>query len=129
MAREEAQASLCAEGEEVRFLNATPLRVYQTASAAPGTRRTDLSGPSGITVAPGGSLTLTWTTAPDAPLNLVSEGLGAFPNGLTAISLRSDAQGVVTTTWTAIPGTDGDVVVVAASPLASGQARCHITVE
>jgi hypothetical protein len=104
-----------------------PARVYQSAHPQMGVPATTVAGPSSAQVAPLASVPLQFVTAPHAPLTIVSEGLGSFPNGLTAITLRSDHRGVVQTTWTAIRGTTGDVMIVAASPLAVGQA--HLLIE
>jgi hypothetical protein len=105
-----------------------PARVYQTARYAAHVPGTLVSGPTGYQVPPGGQVELVFTSAPNAPLNLFSNGLGAFDNGLTSISLRTDAQGVASLTWTASAGTTGDVNVLAASPLAHGQASIFINV-
>ena len=106
-----------------------PSRIFQTARPGRGVPATQVDGPGWVQVAPGETITIRIRTAPDAPLSFLSNGLGAFANGLTAVTLRSDAQGLVEVPWTAIRGTTADVSVVAASPLATGQALLLITVE
>jgi hypothetical protein len=67
-------------------------------------------------------------TPPDAPATFTSFDLGAFQNGLTTITVQADKEGVARATFTATPGTMGDVNILAASPLTQGQASFKITV-
>ena len=112
-----------------QYLNTVePGRVWQTADPGPQVPQTSFHGANALEVEQGTVIDLVFHSAPDAPLSLLSHGLGAFANGLTAITVVTDAQGQATVPWTAIPGTLGDVTVVAASPLAVGQAQVAIEV-
>jgi hypothetical protein len=105
-----------------------PGRIYQTETEH-RMHQTRIQGATQRTVSQGATEDIVFVTAPHAPLTVFSNGLGAFPNGLTCISLRSDDQGVVRVRWTAIPGTVGDVMLVASSPMAVGQAHLFLEVE
>ncbi|HUY35193.1 MAG TPA: hypothetical protein VMV69_20780 [Pirellulales bacterium] len=53
---------------------------------------------------------------------------GAFENQLTSITVQADAQGMAEAKFLATAGTIANIHILAASPLASGQARFIVNV-
>jgi len=60
--------------------------------------------------------------------NVTEMDLGTFSNGLTAITVRADEEGVAKATYTASGGVIADVSVLVGSPLASGQVSFFVFV-
>ena len=111
------------------YLNVVePGRVFQ--SAAPGLQTPVLRTLEGASfmIAVGESCTLKVQTAPNAPVSFLTMDLGTFSNGLTAITVRADQQGVATATYSASDGVIADVNILAGSPMASGQVQFHVVV-
>jgi hypothetical protein len=105
-----------------------PGRIHQTALGGPDTVPLLAQGSQDFTVKPLQSYTLQVQGVANAPVTFQTHGLGAFANGRTTQTVASDASGRAKVTWTAVKGTIGDVVVLAASPLAVGQTRFFIEV-
>jgi hypothetical protein len=105
-----------------------PGRCYQSADAAPGVPPIRQLVAPGHTVPKGGSVTLAVQVPPRAPVSWTSFDLGTFENGHTSITVQASADGVARAVWTATPGVDNDAQILAACPLASGQARflCNV---
>lgn len=105
-----------------------PGRVFQSAAPGPSVPVLRSKGTASFTITRGGSCPLTVITAPDAPVTFTTLDLGTFPNQLTSITVRANAQGEATTTYAASGGVIADVSVLAGSPLASGQVKFHVFV-
>ncbi len=69
--------------------------------------------------------------AAGAPISFVSLDLGGFKEsgGLSALTLKSDENGLATATFVASPGCRNSVNILAGCPLASGQAHFKVVVE
>lgn len=105
-----------------------PGRVWQTARAGQGVKPLDSIGPAFAMVRQGGRTELAVLGEPMAPVTFTSFDLGAFANGLTSITVRSDGAGRARVTFTATKGTIADVHILAASPLAAGHVRFLVRV-
>ncbi|MGE3310484.1 MAG: hypothetical protein AB7O66_10975 [Limisphaerales bacterium] len=106
-----------------------PGRCWQTApdeSRAP--ILTVVGGLTDISILAGRASALEIQVPAGAPATFTSFGGGTFPNGLNSISVEADPRGRASTTWTASPGTVGEAMIVAASPVARGSARFTLTV-
>lgn len=111
------------------YLNqVVPGRAFQSAQPAPGVPELQPVTPAPKPLDPGQSVTLSVRTAPHGVTSWTSMDLGSFPNGLTAISVAADANGLASTTFSASPGVSGRVQVLAGSPMASGQVSYRIIV-
>lgn len=100
-----------------------PGRIHHTAMGAEGVPSLMPLSQTDRQVAALGTLEFKVKAMPQVPVTFQTHGLGAFSNQRTTQTVSSDAEGIATVTWTAIRGTVGDVVVVAACPLAVGQVR------
>jgi hypothetical protein len=60
------------------------------------------------------------------PVTFYAPRLGLFANKLTTITVQADEEGIAMATYTATPGAQGDVMVLAASPMNSDQAHFSI---
>lgn len=99
-----------------------PGRVQQTAVPAEGATRLRVLGEPRPLLEPGGTLLVRMQGVPLAPVSFLAVGGGSFvENGLNAITVRADAEGLAFVTYRADPGTVGDAPIIAASPLAVGQ--------
>jgi hypothetical protein len=105
-----------------------PSRIFQTAAGGPNVPRATPISTTDQRVQPRETITLSMQGAPNAPVTFQTHGLGAFGNNRTTQTVASDAEGVASVSWTAIDGTVGDVIVVAASPRAVGNVEFFIHV-
>jgi hypothetical protein len=105
-----------------------PGRAFQSAAPGVDVPTLELVGEAIPTMVQGGSTELRVRGAPAAPVTFTSFSCGAFANHLTSITVRADASGAASTTFTAPPGTLNDVSILAGSPLASGQVNFCVTV-
>jgi hypothetical protein len=107
-----------------------PGRVFQCAQPGAGVAALRSTGPRQHRIEPGGSVKLEVKGAQRAPVTFTSSDMGAFAeNKLNSITVRADENGLASVTFVATPGADGDVNILAGSPLASGQARFVVMVE
>jgi hypothetical protein len=106
-----------------------PGRVWQTADPGPNVIRLNTKGTWVLSVAAGGKVDLTVTGVPLAPVTFTAFDGGIFDNQLNSMSVRADAKGEAQVTFIAIPGTSGDVKILAGSPLASDQAEFTVSIE
>lgn len=109
---------------------AEPGRVFQ--SAEPGPEVPDIvPQPMALrSLATGETQTLAVQVQPGAPVSWYCLEGGIFTESdLNAITVRANADGVAQVTYLATPGTSGDALVLAASPLHQGQAKffLHVT--
>ena len=105
-----------------------PGRIWQTAAEGPEVKPILRMGPLYRRLLQGESAPLKVQVAPRMPVTFYSPLLGQFENKLSTITVQADENGIATATYTATPGTRGDVMVVAASPANSEQARFSIGV-
>jgi hypothetical protein len=105
-----------------------PGRVFQSAEPGEAVPQLELVGNAIATIPQGGRTDLVVRTVPGAPTTFTSFECGAFANQLTSITVRADAGGLATATFSAPPGTLNDVSILAGSPLASGQVNFCVTV-
>jgi hypothetical protein len=104
-----------------------PSRCYQTAT--PGQEVPRLSAPSGLrTELSGDEPAILWiVTAPNAPVTYTAFTGGFFTeNGISSVSVRADARGLASAHFRADRGAEGDLMVIAGSPLASGMQQFRI---
>jgi hypothetical protein len=106
-----------------------PSRAWLTAQPAPGVKRIELLGPAIVPVARGGGVQLSVKAEPGAPVSWLSSDMGSFPNKMTAMTVRADAQGVARVAFSTRPGAVNDINVIAASPLCAGQAVFVVSAE
>jgi len=105
-----------------------PGRVFQSAEPGLDVPVLDVVGRGSQQIPVGGSCDLVVKTAPLAPVSYTTMDLGTFSNGLTAITVRADEEGVAKATYTASGGVIADVSVLVGSPLASGQVSFFVFV-
>lgn len=106
-----------------------PGRVYQTAQPGEGVKPLLRSSPRYQRILQGETVTLQAQAEPGMPVTFFSARLGQFNNLLSTITVAANADGVAEVQFTATPGTQGDIDVLAASPVHSQQARYVIHVE
>lgn len=106
-----------------------PGRVYQSAQPAKDVPRIRLASSARVTIEQGQKTVLKVLSAPSWPVTFVSFSGGQFPNQLNCITVEANAQGVAETEFLATPGVIEDVNILAASPMASGQARWVVQVK
>jgi len=81
-------------------------------------------------VEPNGKVALEVKGAQRAPVTFVSADMGTFEeNRLNCVTVRADENGVARATFVATHGADGDVNILAGSPMASGQVRFTVLVD
>ena len=95
-----------------------PGRALQPGEPGPGVPDLAIVGADTVRVAELGSVVLAAQAVPRAPVSFTSMDMGAFPNGLTAITVQADDAGVARVQFTAIAGTVYESKVLVASPLA-----------
>jgi len=105
-----------------------PGRVYQSAKPSKDTPRIRVDGPAIATIAQGQRTKLRVVSAPSWPVTFVSFSGGQFPNQLNCMTVEADSKGLLEIEYLATTGVIEDVFILAASPMASGQARWTITV-
>lgn len=111
------------------YLNTVePGRCFQSARPGKDVPQLRPLSPQFQNVAQGQFVTLKVQTAPKAPCSFTSFDLGRFENELTAITVEADERGVAETKFFGTPGTIDEVNILAASPMASGQARFMVNV-
>ncbi len=77
----------------------------------------------------GESTVLRAVAEPNMPVSFYSAQLGQFDNNLSTITVQANGDGIAEATFTASPGTIGNIEVLAASPTSRGQARFVVRVE
>ncbi len=107
---------------------AMPSRCFQAAQPSKTVPALVPVGPTLRHIDQSGGCELQVKTLPGMPVSLTSLDLGAFSNGLTAITVRADEHGIARAAFVAGPGTINDVHILAASPVASGQVRYVVNV-
>jgi hypothetical protein len=103
------------------YLNVVePGRVLQPADAGQDVPALAIVGSEVVTIPELGSTTLAVQSVPRGPVSFASLDMGAFDNGLGAITVQADDQGIARTTYTATRGTIAQARIAIASPVASG---------
>ncbi len=105
-----------------------PGRVFQAAPSGPGVPRLRTTDARLKQVVQGETAALRVVAPPGAPVTFTSFDAGAFENRLTSITVAADQQGIAQAKFLATTGTIADVHILAASPVASGQARFVVNV-
>jgi hypothetical protein len=101
-----------------------PARCFQTAEPGPETAPLETKSPARTVVPAGGVAPLWVRSAPDAPVTFTAFDGGEFKeNGLASITVRADGRGLASAHFVATPGIEGDLTIVAGSPLNSGVQR------
>lgn len=99
-----------------------PGRVFQVLQPGPEVPRLQALCAQDLGMTQGVPVELSVQAVPLAPVSFTSFDLAHFnENGLTAITVRADAQGVARVSLIGGPGCVGKVSVLAGSPLCSGQ--------
>jgi chitodextrinase len=105
-----------------------PGRVWGSSAGGSGIPIIAAVGSRSLTVAGNGQVSLQVVSAELSPVTFVCTGEGNFTtNGDNCITVRADAQGQATVTFTA--PASGRVSVLAASPQSSGQVRFSVKVQ
>lgn len=105
-----------------------PGRCFQSAQPGKDVPQLRPLSPQFQNVVQGQFVTLRVQTVPKAPCSFTAFDLGKFQNELTAITVESDEKGVAEAKFYGTPGTINEANVLAASPMASGQARFILNV-
>ena len=105
-----------------------PGRAFQTAQPGPEVRPIVADSPAFSNVLQGEQVTLRAKVKSGTPVTFYTSQLGEFGNRLTTRSVAADENGIATATYTATPGTQGVVNILAASPVNSGQLRFQVRV-
>ena len=107
---------------------AEPGRIFDARPAALGTPAIRFAGESAVEVHSGSATKLRVRVLPEAPVSFTALDGGAFQNGLNAITVLADRDGVASAVFTATPDVHGLGAVAAASPLTSGRVSFLIDV-
>ena len=108
----------------------TPGRVFQTAAPAADVPELKPLTNTMAVASQNDAVKMSVKATPGSPATFVSQDGGYFQeNKLNTITVRADKDGVAAVTYTAGPGTIGDVNVLAGSPLSSGQVRFKVMVQ
>jgi hypothetical protein len=101
-----------------------PARCFQTARPAPETAALVSQVPNRAGVQRGVAHALWVKTTPSAPVTFTAFDGGEFTeSGLPSVTVQADARGLASAHFLAVRGVDGDVNIVAGSPMASGVQR------
>jgi len=107
-----------------------PGRVFQVAQPAADVQRIQAHGPVQARIPQGGSVPLQVQAPAGMPVTFTSFDLGRFAeNQLTSITVAADERGLAHATLVGAPGTTGEVNILAACPVTSGQITFRITVQ
>ncbi len=113
-----------------KYLNVVePGRVWQAAQPGPGVKRLTSVSSEYEFIEQGQSVSLKVQAAPGAPVTFTSFDLGAFDNQLTSQTVKADETGLAKATFIGTGGTRGEVKILAASPLSSGQVQFLVQVD
>ena len=104
-------------------------RVYEVANPAADVASLTPAGPTGFSAPTNGEVTLAAKTEPGCPTTFVTFGLGEFPaSGLQSVTVAADDQGIARTQFRISPGTVGNCLVLAGSPVCANTLSFLITV-
>lgn len=106
-----------------------PARCSAVAQPGPDVPVLEAIGGTGFVVAPGGLVTLAVQTDPGMPVSLTSFGLGAFVNGMSTVTVPADANGQATAVFQITPGTVGNCLITAGSPVRAGTVQFLVRVQ
>ncbi len=113
-----------------KYLNVVePGRVWQVAQPGPGVKRLTSVSSEYEFIEQGQSVSLKVQADPGAPVTFTSFDLGAFDNQLTSQTVKADEKGLAKATFIGTGGTRGEVKILAASPLSSGQVQFLVQVD
>jgi hypothetical protein len=98
-----------------------PSRIYQTADPGSVAEKLVAADTARVEVVRGEHVALWVKGAPEAPVTFTSFDGGVFKeNGFGTVTVQANANGLAVAHFTAGPGIEGDVAVVAGSPLTVG---------
>ncbi len=105
-----------------------PGRVFQPAQPGEAVPAIRVQGDEALAVPAGGAAVLVVQAIPDAPVTFTSVDSGFFQGSrLASVTVRADADGLARAVFSQGAGTTGECRILAASPLASGQAHFIVT--
>lgn len=113
---------------ETYLTTVEPGRIWQAKSPGEDVSPLKRRGGGYYQVIQGESVQLQVEAEPGAPVTFHSFKLGQFDNLLTTMTVRADEEGIASVNFTATKGTFGELDLIAASPLTSGQARFVVNV-
>lgn len=105
-----------------------PGRIYDVlpdSFETPATRRV---GRYRYKVLQGETIILRAKTEPEMPVTFYSSRLGSFNGGVSTVTVAADEQGIAQAEFKTTTGMYGEIDIVAASPVRSGQARYLVDV-
>ena len=108
---------------------AEPGRMFTSAQPAADTPRIRQMTPLLQDVQSGQGVSLKVKAAPNWPVTFTSVDLGQFGNGLNTVTVEANDVGVAETTFYASKGTTNGARILAASPMASGQASFFVNIK
>ena len=104
-------------------------RVYEVANPAADVAALIPEGPTGFSAPTNGEVTLAAKTEPGCPTTFVTFGLGQFPaSGFQSVTVAADEHGIARTQFRVTPGTVGNCLVMAGSPVCANTLSFLITV-
>lgn len=106
-----------------------PGRALQPGESGPDIPALAAVGATALQVAELGTIPLIVRAAPRAPVSFTSLDMGAFANGLSAITVQADDEGVARAEFTATAGTIIKAQVLVASPLAAGRIDLYVAIQ
>ena len=107
-----------------------PARCSAVAQTSPDVPLLAAIGGTGFVVAPQHAVTLSIQTDPGMPVSLTSFGLGTFQgSNVSAVTVRSDANGVAQAVFQVTDGTVGNCLITAGSPVRAGTVQFLIRVQ
>jgi len=105
-----------------------PGRIFQSAQPQRNVPQIRMMSEQLQDVKPGDAVTLRVKAAPKYPVSFSSGDLGSFANKLNTITVEADEVGVAEVKFYASPGMKNTARIIAASPMASGQASFLVNV-
>ena len=100
---------------------AEPSRVYDTLDPGPGLPVLQIASPAFVEVQPGEQVELSVRAIPGAPVSYASAEGGCLQNGLNAVTVIADEDGLATAVFTATSDVVGEVAVAVGCPLTCGR--------
>ena len=106
-----------------------PGRVFQPKQPGRNVQRIDIVGKNAFSMIRNETVSFRVRAISNAPVSFTSFDLGTFENGLSAITVKADGDGIAEVQFKAGNGSFNQVNILAASPMTSGQAKYIVTVE
>ncbi|MEM6472465.1 MAG: hypothetical protein AAF802_23085 [Planctomycetota bacterium] len=116
------------QNPEAYLSRVVPGRVFHSAQPSEETPRLETQSEFRHAMRKGESIRLRLLTEPTMPVSFMTMDLGTFSNGLTAITVSANEEGVAEAIFTASAGSSRKTKILAASPVTSGRVRYDITI-